>query len=728
MRYKVQLAMLSLATCISPALAQSAPQQATDSQQAAEAPGAASDSAADIVVTATKSVNATTVHRTPIAVTAFNEAALETGHVSALSDLTGSIPNVFLNASETVQGVNNFSIRGMAVYDTIPSNTPTVGIFQDGIYIGASAASALNTFDNESIEVLRGPQGLLFGRNVTAGALIVNSTGPTGKLTINARAAVASGPDFTESLVVSGPLTSDGLLTGKIAVYRNDDDGYFRNSFDGRKFGRSHSTILRAAVGIDPHGPVRTTVRFEHGVVDSQGPASQNHGVFSGDGFAFSINEPGYGHNRWTHVIADTRVPTRFGDGEFVNIAGYREVSERGLFDADSTPQTFFHFGTSIQHRQFSDELRYSGQFGPVTPTVGLYFYADRLNYVEDRVLAASEVSGGGIQKSQTYAIFGNFDVALQDDLVLTLGARYSTERKEVRIRGLQSVAASGCSLVTRSCSIFNFNDEHSWNAFTPKVGLRWTPTEATNLYAYWTKGFRSGGYNVRQTNLAAPPGPYAQEIENTYEIGIKQTFLDRRIRVNLAVFQNDYEGLQRAIFQASPTIGIAQTTVNSADTRIRGVEGELTLVPAVGVSLGGHFGYLDNSWRRIYFNLLGTGPVTPANYNLQLPFLSPWSYGLNASVTRPIGSTKLTVQVGFEHRDRTPSNDANSGFLKAVNQVDASALLQLDNGLSFSVYGKNLTNQATTGLNNPLTFTPGETIAPLNKGRVLGVEARFKL
>ncbi len=727
MKHRVRLAMLSLATCVSPALAQTAPTPMNGGQPVPDNAANSDAAMADIVVTATKSINATTVQKTPIAVTAFNQASLENAHVSSLSDLTVSIPNVFLNSSETVQGVNNFSIRGMAVYDTIPSNTPTVGIFQDGIYIGASAASALNTFDNESIEVLRGPQGLLFGRNVTAGALIVNSTAPTSQLSVNARVGVSSGPDFTESLVVSGPLTQSGFLTGKIGVYRNDDEGYFRNDYDGQQFGKSHSTIVRAAIGIDPHGPVRTILRYEHGEVNSQGPASQNHGVFSDDGFEFSINEPGYGHNRWDQIIADTRVPTTLGNGEFVNIAGYRNVTESGLFDADSTPQTFFHFGTGVQQHQFSDEARYSGRFGPVTPTIGLYYYTDRLNYVEDRILATSEISGGGIQKSRTYAVFANFDIALLKNVVLTLGTRYSYEKKEVEVRGLQPVAISGCSFAAQTCSIFNFADSHGWNAFTPKIGLRWAPTDATNLYGYWTKGFRSGGYNLRQTNLAAPPGPYDQEVENTYEVGIKQTFFDRRVRVNLAAFQNDYKGLQRAIFQASPTIGISQTTVNSADTRIRGVEGEMTVVPIEGATLGGHFGYLNNHWRRIYFNLLGAGPVIPADYDLQLPFLSPWSYGVNASITRPIGATKLTLQANFDHRDRTPSNDANTGFLKAVNQIDASALLQLRNGLSISVYGKNLTNQATTGLNNPLTFTPGETIAPLNKGRVVGVELRFK-
>jgi len=698
-------------------------------QAASEAPppAATETTSDDIIVTATKRVGGISVHNSALAVTAFDDAHLADTHVDQLADLTRSIPNVFLNASDTIQGVNNFSIRGMAVYDTIPSNTPTVGIFVDGVYIGASAASALNTFDNASIEVLRGPQGLLFGRNVTAGAILVNTGNPTPDLHVSAQAAIESGPSFTESLVVTGPLTKDHFLQGKLAIYRNDDEGYFRNAFDGRQFGKSHSTIARAALAINPAGRLHAVLRYEHGAQDGQGPASQNHGAFSYDSFDFSINEPGFSHNRWDQLIVDTRLATDFGHGEIVNVFGWRQVDESGLFDADSTPQTFFHFGTAIGQHQVSDELRYSGTFGAFAPTIGVFYYTDDLSYIETRQLAASNITGGGTQKSTTYAVFSNVDISLGSTLTLTLGARYSVEKKTARVQGLVATATSPCSFAAKACTAFNFSDDHDWSAFTPKIGLQWRPDAATNIYAYYTKGFRSGGYNLRQTNLLAPPGPYDQEVENSFEIGAKRNFFDNRLRLNIAVFDNEFSNLQRAILTSSPTLGIIQTTVNSADTRIRGIEGEVNVALGKSLRLGGHFGYLDNHWKVIRYHLLGAGPVTPADYALQLPFLSPWSYGGNISYAVPTALGRLSFDTSFDHRDSTPSNDANTGILKAVNRIDASLALRLNNGLTLSLYGKNLTDQTTTGLNNPLTFTPGETIAPLNKGRVLGAELRFR-
>jgi len=681
----------------------------------------------EIVITATKRVEAISVHDSPFAVTGFGAANLADAHVDQLSELTNLVPNVFLNSSETVQGVNNFSIRGMAVYDTIPSNTPTVGIFVDGIYVGASAASALNTFDNASVEVLRGPQGLLFGRNVTAGALLVNTSDPTDDLHISAQAAVESGLEFTESAVISGPLMKNGVLDGKIAAYRSDDQGYFTNQYDGRSFGKLGTTIVRGALLLHPGEAFRTTLRYEHGDVNGDGPASQNHGVFSPDSFNFSINNPGFTRDRWDQLIVDSREKVGFGSGEIVNVLGWRQVAESGSFDADGTPQTFFDFNTNIGQHQVSDELRYSGTFGPVTPTIGIYYYTDHLNYIENRQLAKANLTGGGKQESTTYAFFSNFDVNLPADVTLTLGARYSREKKMAMVQALSASALSPCSFTAAECSRFDFDGNHDWYAFTPKVGLQWAPDPSLNLYGYWTKGFRSGGYNLRQTNPLAPPGPYDQEVENTFEIGLKKNFFDNRFRVNTDFFVNTFTNLQRAIIQASPTLGIVQTTVNSADTQITGFEGELLAAVTQRLRVSANVGYLHNHWNRIYYNLSGAGPVTPANYDLQLPFLSPWSFGAGLDYAIPTRYGEIAVQGNFSHRDRTPSNDSNTGWLKAVNRADANLSLRGAYGLTYSVYGKNLTNQVTYGLNNPLTFTPGETIAPLNKGRIVGVEVRYR-
>jgi iron complex outermembrane recepter protein len=681
----------------------------------------------EVTVTATKRVGNVSIHDAPLAVTAFGENQLDNNNVTSISDLTKFIPNVFLNSTATFSGVNNFTIRGMGVYDTIPSDTPTVGVFVDGVYIGAGAGTGLNTFDNGSMEVLRGPQGLLFGRNVTAGAIVVNTTNPTDTFHADVQASVETDPNFTESTVVSGPIISGGTLDYKLAVYRNDDTGNFTNLYDGQQFGASRTTIARGALSSDLGGGFRTMLKYEHGDQSGQGPAVQNQGVYSPNSFDFESNIDGFSRNTWDQLTSDSRWKVAFGNGEIVNIAGWRQVSEAGL-TGSGTAVTYLNFGTSINQHQYSDELRYAGNVGPVSSTVGLFYYQDSLAYVESRALSLGTVNedAGGIEDSRTYAAFSNFDIALPASFTLNLGARYSSEHKSAEVEVLSPVASSPCSIQAERCSAFDFIGADTWYAFTPKVGLEWTPDRNTHLYTYWTKGFRSGGYDLRQTVITSPPGPYAQEVENTYEIGLKQNLFENSVRVNLAVFDNEFHNLQRGVSTVSPTLGTIQTVLNAGDTTIRGAEAELAWNITPELSVGANAGYLHNHWDKLDYNFLGSGPVTEADYRLQLPFLSPWSYGINGSYAIPTTLGQVMVMANFTHRDATPSVDSNLGWLKAVDDVDAGALLKRDNHWTYSLYGKNLTNQATTGYTIPYGFLPHETASPLNKGRIVGVKVQY--
>lgn len=680
----------------------------------------------EIVVTANKRAAASTVYDTPIAVTAFGEAQLENAHVNSLSDLTVMIPNVVLNGTAVVPGLNNFAIRGMGVYSSIPSTTPTVGVFIDEVYVGANAGTVLsNAFDLEGIEVLRGPQGLLFGRNVTAGAVLVRTSSPTKELSIRAQAGIESGPRYTFSSTVSGPLNADGSLSAKIAGYYSHDRGYFENLGDGNKhFGKSTTGIARLALAWEPSDTVKTVLRFEDGSLRSDGPAGQDHARFNTKSLDFSIDQTGYNNIDWQNATLDTRIDVGFGNGQIVNIAGWRQVDARSLTDVDATTLINFHVGEFVRQHQFSNELRYSGSFGPVTATVGAYYYSDKLKYVETRNLALNTVFriGGGEQTSETWAIFSSFDVALPADLTLNLGARYSTEDKSAKVRAL--AAASPCAVVTNSCTSFNFMGSADWSAFTPKIGLQWNPAETTHVYVYWTKGFRSGGFNLRQTNPLAPPGPYDQEKEDTYEIGWKQYVLNRKLQFGLAAFKNVFKNLQRDVLFTDPLLGAVQTTLNTADVTIKGVEFETTIRPIEGFTLQANIGYLDSKFDRLLRALSPTGIITPAQLKLKLPFLAKWSYG----AALQYASGGISGRIAYQHIDRSFSEDLNNRPLNPVNNVDANLSYEFPGTeLTASLYAKNLLDKTTFGLNTLLPFAPNQTFAPLNKGRIIGFELTFR-
>jgi iron complex outermembrane receptor protein len=681
----------------------------------------------EIVVTASKKADAENVQDVPFAVTAFGAKQLEDQHVRSLDDLSFSAPNVQLEDVGTSPGYANFSIRGLGINSSIPSIDPTVGVFVDGIYMGVSAGILFDTFDLEGVEVLRGPQGLLFGRNVTGGAVVVRSTTPGNDLTINARASVETGLSKTISSVVSGPLIED-KLSAKIGIYYNDDDGYFTNQFNGNNdFGASETMIVRTALRATPVDSVEIIGRYEHGRIRGDGAVVSNFGLFDRDSFGISVDEEGRADSDWDQAILEVKIDV--GDtGRITSISGYRAYEGVVVSDIDSSPTYTFHADTFLEQDQFSQELRYAGTFGAIDLTTGVYYFSQNINYAELRRIAggALRISGGGRQKQKTYGAFVSTDFHVTDTVTINAGLRYSYEKKKVNVANL---AGDLCDpLGTGTCSAYGFNDEESWSDPTYKIGAQWQPTQYTQAYAYYARGFRSGGYNFRNGNVAVAPGPFDSEKQDSFEIGLKQE-IGGTLRVNLAAFHNTVTGLQREIIRPVLPIGTTQVIRNSANVRIQGLEAELQWRPIEHLTIAGQFGYTDAKYTEILFDLTGDGQIDAADFALQPPRLAPWTYGVSATFDHETAnSSDFSARLSYSHRDASWSNDANTGLLNGADMVDLNVSLATPNKMwTFSVYGSNLLDEETQGNVSPLPFFAGSTFSSINKGRVLGAEISFK-
>lgn len=716
------LAGAAFAALAVPAAAQQASSPATAQPDAPveETPGGL----ADIIVTASKSADAKSVQEVPFAVTAFGPQQLEDQHVQSLTGLSYSAPNVQIEDVGTQPGTANLSVRGLGVNSSIPSIDPTVGIFVDGIYLGVPAGALLDTFDLAGVEILRGPQGLLFGRNVTGGALVVRTTNPTDILHMDVKASIASGLEKTISGVVTGPLVQD-KLSAKLAIYYNDDDGYFTNSFNGNKdLGKSETLVVRPALRFTPVAEFETILRFEYGRQRGDGAVASNHGLFPRDSFGVSINQEGYSRNDWAQGIVETNIDVGLGSGRITNIFGYRRVKQRNQGDIDATPQTLFHSRTAIDQDQLSNELRYAGTFGSVDVTTGLYYFNQSIDYYEERLLSggALTIAGAGFQRQDSYGVFASADWHFTPTLTLNVGGRYTTETKRVRIA---NIVAGGCVFDTRACNI-TFRDENDWTGFTPRVGVQWKPSPQTQVYAFYARGFRSGGYNFRNVNTAVRPGPFDQEKQDSYEVGVKQEF-GRMLRLNVAAYSNSIGNVQREIQTPVPGVGTFQIITNSANARVRGFEAEAQLSPGAGFSLSGQVGYTEGKYTAIFFDLNNDRVIDAKDFALQLPRLAPWSYGGALAWEGDLGSVgSLSARVSANHRDASWYNDQNTGLLRAATMVDANVTLGLGR-TSLSLFGTNLLDEATFGTEAPLPFIPNGTFSSLNKGRVYGAEIRYK-
>ena len=727
-----------------------------------------------IVVTGTKTQNAENVQDVPLAVTAFNSESLDALKVRDVQGLTYSAPNVSLDQIGTSRGTANFSIRGLGINSSIPSIDPTVGVFVDGVYLGNNAGVVFDLFDLESVEILRGPQGVLFGRNVTGGAVLINTGNPTDYLTGKFRAAVdgpfvdggRGGANYTVSGVVSGPLVEDTLLF-KLGAYYNKDEGYFTNLFDGSNHGEAETMILRGALE-GRFGDLTLTGKLDYFESDGDGPSAQNRGTFDRDSFDFAIDFPGFYDNEiWTSSLT---AELDIGPGTLTNIFGYRSYEATTGGDIDALPAFIFHSDTETDQEQFSNELRYAISADNFDFTVGGFWFDQSIAYTEIRDLppvTPATFYGGGAQDHEVLGVFAAGQLYLTDALSLIAGIRWSEETKDVAITYVRP--RPECSVVDGTCPTTGtnpivldpvtgaptenngFTDRNSWSNWSPKIGLQYEFGDG-QVYAHWTRGYRSGGYNFRITNanafeaVANANGAFFfdEEKVDNYEIGGKFQTANGEFTLNVAAYYTDISNMQREVNQSSGTSGVAQSIFNTADASIFGFEAEARMQVSDSLLFTANLGIIDDSYDAILFDISGDGVIDDTDLNLRLPRVPEFTWGMGMIHEWDLGSSEILTRVNLQYRDEFAYTDNNFGYIQDALNVDANITWKTPvDGLSLSIYGKNLADEVqaggdtqlpfgtgafSNGVNRPFDPSPAAgTFSPLAKGRQVGVEAVFE-
>ena len=728
----------------------------------------------EIVVTATKSNDPENVQDVPIAMTAYGEETLEALKVRDLEDLSFNAPNVSLDDIGTSRGTANFAIRGLGVNSSIPSIDPAVGVFVDGVYMGLNTGIVFDLFDLESVEVLRGPQGVLFGRNTTGGAILLNTGNPTDEFRYKARAAVEGPVDDDRgglnSFVmgtVSGPIV-EGALNGKVGAYYNKDEGYFRNLFDGSDFGEAETVIMRGALEYTPTEALTLLGKIEWFDSEGDGPAAQNRGTFRRDTFDFSVDTRGFYENETWNGSLRADLDVGFGEGTITNIFGYRDAELATGGDIDSLPVDLFTSTTALTQEQVSNELRYAGTFGAAQVTTGAYYFEQDVAYDETRDLlnatgptAPPEFFGGGGQNHTVYGVFGQVDYALTENLTATAGLRWSLEEKDAFVTYIQP--RPPCSVVEGTCpqggtnpftgAPDGYTDDDDWENLAPKFGLTYQ-SGGQLAYASYTKGFRSGGYNFRITDvgsflndvLPAQGGAFSfdEEEVDAYEIGAKLQSEDGRARVNVALFRTDIGDMQREVNLSDPGAAVVQNITNTADATIHGLEVDGQVVVGDSLVLTANVGLIDAEYDEVRFDLTGDAVVDVRDQNLAIPRVpeSTWGLGLIHELDMA-DSGAIVTTVNFQHRDEFAYTDNNFGWIQEADMLMANIAWETPmEGVSVSLYGQNLLDEVqaggdtqlpfggplSTGVNQPFgQFPAAGTLSPLKKGRLIGVELRIE-
>ncbi|WP_430402437.1 TonB-dependent receptor [Hyphomonas sp.] len=680
----------------------------------------------------------------PLSVTALGEAQIEAKKVRSLEDLTVGIPNVSFDDVGTTPGTANFSIRGLGINSSIPSIDPTVGTFVDGVYIGTNAGVIFDVFDLESIEVLRGPQGTLFGRNVTGGAVLLNTRTPGKELERRAQIAVEGGGDGGLSTYLKGSIggpVSDTVGL-QVSAYYNDDQGWFENRFDGKNFGKREQFFVRPVLVWTPSSTSELILRYEYADIDGDGPPGQSHtngsGVpgspqnFDRDSFDFSIDNPGYVKSKSHFLTAEFNLDVG-PNGKITNIFGYRDLEQDMLTDLDAQPVTLFDGRFQIESEQVSNELRYAGRFGDnLNIVAGLYYYANDLVYAEGRSIFGGALTqdGGGDYSVESTAAFVSADYALTDQWVLTTGLRYTVEEKSVKVASLPLNTNAPCNVVVGTCA-FDFVDSEDWNSLSPKIGVNYLINDDARAYVHWTRGYRSGGYNLRNTAADTAnfgPGPFDQEQVDSFELGLKTQWSSGRL--NAAIFHNKVQDMQREVQLADPTSGIVQLIRNTADAELTGMEVEGVFQLSDTLVIDASLGLVDAEYTDVLFDLNGDGVIDGADKELDLPRAPEVTWSLGLVHDLDIGNWgTASSRVSYAYRDESAFTDDNRGYILEQDVLDAGVDFRPDGGIwELSLYARNLLNTVRHGTDGqlPATLGPaplGGTFAPLSKGRVFGAQ-----
>ncbi len=597
----------------------------------------------EVLVVSTKRARAEAVQDVPVASTVVSAAMIEENNYIDLVEVAHMAPNANFRETSTFPGIQRFWIRAVGVTFSVPNFDPAVGVYQDGVFIAQNIAAVLDTFDMESIEILRGPQGTLFGRNTSVGAVVTRSKRPSDAFELQAEATIGSYERNDYLLSVGGPIVAD-TLKGKLAVMsRNTDEGWIDNTAPGGDdVGDSERLHLRGTLVWSPSEAFEVTLIGEHYERDGDGAWAVPLGVCDRGRDCHGLGLPA---RDWDETFEDgfpwethsdheidkfvMEANWNLDHGVVTSVTGYLDMDAHSGSNFEGVPPFIITTRLNIVQDQFSQEIRYASDFSDQYDfTIGGYYFTQDLEYGEQRAQGSRVgVAQPGVPdplnpfgfrppgfdqlEHESWAVFAEGRYHVTDRLSVTAGGRYTDESKDVNIGLVLSgscngnttppfVGTSGWSCTRGAMGGWDIVDDESWRSFSPKLGLEFRPNDDMLLYSTLTRGFRSGGFSFRASALELGrsdirPAFYGRERVDSLELGMKSDWWDNRLRFNVTGFYQWWDGIQRNLQQGS--IGnIIQRTANVEDSHVYGIEVETNAILGLDVLTEGDMFRIDGS------------------------------------------------------------------------------------------------------------------------------------
>ncbi|HBO13974.1 MAG TPA: hypothetical protein DD491_14390 [Halieaceae bacterium] len=692
----------------------------------------------EVVVTATK--REASIQDIAVSITAIDGESLARYNQDTIESITAQTPSM---AYSEAAGEAQIYLRGVGTNIFGIAADPSVGVHMDGVYQGRNQL-ALNQFlDIQRVEVLRGPQGTLYGRNTTAGAINILSRRPGDSWEGYVRGGIGSWDRRELSAAIGGPVSEQ--VSVRVAARHMQDDGYTENINPSGGVDVDDNDIqqVRGSVRFTPNDRFRLTL-IADGTQSEDGNTSvrprDNLGAAEVLGAA---PPPSFGKirndlqsfNEWDTSGFTAELEWALNDAWTVSgVSGYRDFNGEFLFNTDGTEIDITRTQYAYDTDQLSHELRLGfDDGGRLRALVGVFYLKEdkdqALGLVRagGRPLFASSPGSRGsfvipsTNETEASAIFSEVTYGITERLDLSLGLRYSKETKE----DTSSVGAvfdlEGLNSPSDPLVFSNRDDKESWSDTTPKVGLEYRATDDVLLYLSWSEGFKSGGFNSLDANPSYDP-----EELSAWEAGIKSDWFDNTLRVNASAFYYDYQDLQVSTFINNLTL-----TTNAAEATIYGMEGEVVARPLPALEVGLAFSLLDAEYDE-FSDRLGNNPDgTPRVLDLsgnRMPNAPEMKSTLHASYMHSFGDGSSLILSGrymYQSRVYFSQFNENDVAQASIGLFDASLSWASADGLwEVTLAGRNLTDEDYFHTGVRFTSTSDADRDPLGIGSALGYPA----
>jgi iron complex outermembrane receptor protein len=706
---------------------------AAHAQTATDAPAATSEKMDVVVVTARRREE--TLQDVPVSVTAFNADQLSKQGIPDITALALALPNTTLKSSRATNSTLTAFIRGVGQQDPLAGFEAGVGIYLDDIYLARPQGAVADIYDIERIEVLRGPQGTLYGRNTIGGAVkyVTRKLGP--KTDVRLRGTVGNYGQ-REGVITASTALADTLRIGG-SLGKFDRDGFGTNLTNGQPNYDKDVTAMRLSAEYNPTD--KLFIRVSGDATRDDSHPRNGHRLTVGRTSGAPILENVYdtranlntalGHEQQVkaHGLAAIVEYTVSDTLMLKSVTSSRKDTSYAPIDFDALGVTDFHVPALYRNKQFSQEFQATYTGDKVQGVAGVYYIDANAFNIFDTILntplptgpfPTSTFTKGDID-TKAWAVFADGSYKFSDRFSASAGGRYTVDKREAAILRQNYLGLNGSPALGNPAAVpfgaaqtdFTHGElAREDKKFTPKVGLAFKASDAQNIYASWARGFKGGGFDPRMNftgtriSLATAKAGYRPETIDTLELGLKSAYNGGRILTNIALFDSKYKDVQIPGSVAIDTNGdgiddsFAGLVTNAGKAKIKGIELEASARVTNNFSVSGMYSHIDAKYTEFMVSQVVAGVPTLVNVASQRFFQNTpkSSANLRANYDIPMGTGKVTLSASASYKDKVYQFETASLLdQESYTLYDASVLwTSANNKIRAGLHGKNLGNE----------------------------------